>query len=165
MISLDVNLTTFLVQIAATSVLFLVVKRFFTKPMQTFMAQRKAFVQGTFDEAQATKTQAKTLNDKAAANVQEAKEEAQKIMEAAAQEAQEKQEALLLQGRQTIELEKEQARIDMMRERQLLHDEARQEIGAWVTTATKKMIKKEVDVQTHEALFAEFVGLVGEAHE
>ena len=45
MISLDVNVTTFVIQLIATGVLFVVISKFFARPMKDFMAKRQAFVQ------------------------------------------------------------------------------------------------------------------------
>ncbi|MCL2560111.1 MAG: F0F1 ATP synthase subunit B [Turicibacter sp.] len=165
MISLDPNLTTFLIQIAATIALFIVAKIFFTKPMKAFMDKRHAFVQGQFDEAETAKNEAEQLQKASRLELMTAKDNANQIVEAAKGEADVKQEAILEQARVDAEAEMRRAQEDIKRERQNMLETTKKEIAEIATSATEKLIKKEIDEQVHADLFAEFVGLVGGSNE
>jgi F-type H+-transporting ATPase subunit b len=165
MISLDINVTTFVIQLIATAALFVVVAIFFAKPMKNFMAKRHAFVQASFDEAAEAKNSAKVAHEEALSNVKNAKENAHQIIEAAKSEADVKHEAILEQARKGAEIEMKKAQEEIKRERQSMYDQAKKEIASIATSATEKLIKKEIDEKVHDDLFAEFVGLVGGTHE
>lgn len=165
MISLDVNVTTFVIQLIATATLFVVIGIFFAKPMKEFMAKRQAFIQASFDEAEGAKNNAKLAQEEALSQMKVAKKDAQQIIETAKEEADIKQEAILEQARKDAEVEMKKAGETIQRERQKMYDQAKEEIATIATAATKKLIKKEIDEQAHDDLFAEFVGLVGGSHE
>lgn len=165
MISLDPNGITFVVQLIATAVLFVVAGMFFVKPMKRFMAKREAFVQAAFDEAEVAKKNAKVAQEEALSHVKVAKENAYQIIESAKHEADLKHEAILEQARQEAELEMKKAQEEIEKERQNMYEQTKKEIADLTTNATEKLIKKEIDQASHHALFDEFVNLVGGTHE
>lgn len=165
MISLDINVTTLVIQLVATATLFITVGIFFAKPMKNFMAKRQAFVQASFDEAEVAKNHAKIAHEAALSNVEAAKENAYQIIETAKSEANVKQKAILEQARKNAEIEMKEAADEIERARQNMYDQTKKEIAHIATTAAEKLIKKEIDEKAHHDLFAEFVGLVGGSHE
>ena len=165
MISLDVNGITFVIQLVATAVLFIVVRKFFATPMKAFMAKRQAFVQASFDEAEAAKNSAEAARDEAVSGIQVARDEAHQIVETAKNEADVKHASILEQAHLDADVEIRKAREEIKRERQNMYDQAKKDIAHIATAATEKLIKKEIDSAVHDDLFTEFVGLVGGSHE
>jgi len=165
MISLDINATTFLIQIAATIALFVVAWRFFAKPMKKFMSDRHAFVQGQFTEAETAKADAKVALDEAKKEIKSAKFEAEKIVEAAKDDATTKGEAITRQAHADAELEMKKAQEEIKRERQNMLETTKKEIATVTTKATEQLIRKEINADVHQNLFDEFVTLVGGSNE
>lgn len=164
-ISFDVELMTFIVQIISTLVLFIVIAKFAVKPMQKFLVAREELIAGQFAEAKKTNADAQMALDEAQKEIKTAKFEAEKIIDAAKEEATSKGEAIARQGRVDAELEMKKASEEIKRERQNMLNTTKKEIANVTTLATEQLIKKEIDANVHQNLFEEFVTLVGGSNE
>jgi len=164
-ISFDIELATFFVQLVSTLVLFFIVSKFAVKPMKKFLADREALIAAEFEAAEVAKSEAENARNVAQGNIKDAKENAQQIIETAKNEADVKHRVILEKARRDAEVEMKKAQEEIKRERQNMYDTARKEIAEIATSATEKLIKKEIDANAHDDLFAEFVGLVGGNHE
>ena len=87
------NLTTMIVQLLSTGVMFFCFKRFLWKYVQAYLGKRADFIEGNMQEA-------KAMNDKAKAMLLESEEKArqsaleyQQILASAKEDAQKQQEA------------------------------------------------------------------------
>jgi len=164
-ISFDVELMTFIVQIVSTLVLFFIVSKFAVKPMKKLLAVREQLIADQFAEAEATKADAQVALDEAQKEIKSARFEAEKIVEVAKEDATVKGAAIVEQGRVDAELEMKKASEEIKRERQNMLDTTKKEIAAVTTMATEKLIRKEINADVHQNLFEEFVTLVGGSNE
>jgi len=160
-ISLDFDLTTLVIQIAATLILFAVVAKFFAKPMKNFLAKRQEYVQETFDEAEQAKLEAVTKKEELDGELGKLKAESREILEKASAKAQVKADSILEEAKADAARTMEAADVRNERERTRMIKSAQDEITEITTKATEKLIKKEIDEKAHDNLFDEFVKLVG----
>ena len=165
LISLEVEWATVIVQILATIVIFLIVRKFAVKPIKNLLAKREELIANQFAEAEKTNADAQMALDEAQNEIKTAKSEAEKIVEAAKEDAIAKGEEITRQGRVDAELEMKKASEEIQRERQNMLNTTKKEIANVTTAATEKLIKKEIDANVHQNLFEEFVTLVGGSNE
>ena len=160
-ISLVPEWTSFIIQIIATLFLFLVVRRFLAKPMRNFLKKRQDFLREEFAKADATNSEAILLKEEANMALMQAHDDANQIVQSAKEEADLKAESVLADAKAQVEFEMNKAQEDIQKERIAMNDRAKQDIASIATNATEKLIKKEIDATTHDALFDEFVNQVG----
>ena len=164
-VSLDLNATTLIIQIVATTLLFLIVRFFFAKPIKDFMEKRKAFVQASFDEAKVAKLEASKIRQELDEELTKFKAESRQRLEEETLKAKTKADSIVDAAKEkaAIEMDKAQAKIEKDRNSMLI--DAQAEIITIAKKATEKLIRKEIDADVHDDLFDEFVKLVGGNHE
>ena len=160
-ISFDIEVMTVIVQLISTLVLLIVVRMFAIRPLKKFLAARQQLIADDFAMAETAKMDAEAFKVDAQAGVDVAKADAKKILEVAKGEADEKHEAMLEQARKDVDAKLAQAKSEIERERNAMQEQAKQELANIATDATAKLIQKEIDAATHDALFDEFVNQVG----
>jgi len=160
-INLDVNLTTFIVQIVATIILILVVTIFFAKPMKKFLAARREFVEAELNNAQVVNDEASALKDAANVELAKIKAESGQMLEDANEKARIKYDAILSDAKIAADAELEKAKAKIERERQEMFYDARKEIEQQTATIASKIVQKEINASQHDDLFDDFVKLIG----
>jgi len=165
MINLDINIGTFVIQLIATAVLFVVVANFFAKPMKTFLAKREAFVQASFNKAEEALAQASATKQELDEELAKFKADSHKRLEDETLKAQEKAKQVVDEARKQVTIEMDKAEVEISQKRNAMLKETQAEIATITTKATEELIKKEIDEKAHSDLFDEFVRLVGGANE
>ena len=156
-IKLFPNVTTIIVQLLSTGVLFFVFKKYLWVPVQNYFAKRADYIEGTVNEAKEMNAKAKALmeeSDKQARQaameyrdiVAQAKEDALKTKTAIQEDANKEYKAKMDQVRREIESEKAQAKAEM-----------KQEIVEIAIDVATKVMNKDMDTKTNKALVEDFV--------
>ncbi|WP_027090062.1 F0F1 ATP synthase subunit B [Thomasclavelia saccharogumia] len=156
-IKLFPNVTTIIVQLLSTGVLFFVFKKYLWVPVQNYFAKRADYIEGTVNEAKEMNAKAKALmeeSDKQARQaaveyrdiVAQAKEDALKTKAAIQEDANKEYKAKMDQARREIEAEKAQAKAEM-----------KQEIVEIAIDVATKVMNKDMDTKTNKALVEDFV--------
>ena len=129
-IKLFPNVTTIIVQLLSTGVLFFVFKKYLWVPVQNYFAKRADYIEGTVNEAKEMNAKAKALMEETA--IQE--------------DANKEYKAKMDQARREIEAEKAQAKAEM-----------KQEIVEIAIDVATKVMNKDMDTKTNKALVEDFV--------
>lgn len=156
-IKLFPNVTTIIVQLLSTGVLFFVFKKYLWVPVQNYFAKRADYIEGTVNEAKEMNAKAKALmeeSDKQARQaameyrdiVAQAKEDALKTKTAIQEDANKEYKAKMDQARREIEAEKAQAKAEM-----------KQEIVEIAIDVATKVMNKDMDTKTNKALVEDFI--------
>ena len=156
-IKLFPNVTTIIVQLLSTGVLFFVFKKYLWVPVQNYFAKRADYIEGTVNEAKEMNAKAKALmeeSDKQARQaameyrdiVAQAKEDALKTKTAIQEDANKEYKAKMDQARREIEAEKAQANAEM-----------KQEIVEIAIDVATKVMNKDMDTKTNKALVEDFI--------
>ena len=164
-ISLDIDLRTVIVQLISTLALFLIVARFFIRPMRTFLEKRREFVEAELVKAKHVNDEAVALKEQVNLEMKKVKDEAGQMLEDADTRARAKSESILASAKEEAALEIDKARERIKRERDEMYYDAKKDIAKIANDATAKLIKKEIDQTVHDDLFDEFVKLVGGADD
>ena len=164
-ISLDIDVATLIIQIAATILLFVVVTFFFAKPMKNFIKKRQEFVQASFNDAEVAKLEASKTKKELEEELAKFKAESRQRFEEEALKAQAKAGLIVDAAKEEAAASIAKAQVRIEKERTTMLKDAQAEIATITTKATEKLIKKEIDARVHDDLFDEFVRLVGGNHE
>ena len=164
MISLDIEVATFVIQIIATVVLFLAVKVFFTKPMKNFLDKRRKFIEAEFEKAQHAFDEANQLKAQADLELKKIQEESEQMIQEASEKARIKYDAILEEAKTDALVQAVKMRNIIEKERQDMYYDAKKEIAKTANAVASKLVKKEMDQQIHDDLFGKFVQLIGGGH-
>ena len=156
-IKLFPNVTTIIVQLLSTGVLFFVFKKYLWVPVQNYFAKRADYIEGTVNEAKEMNAKAKALMEESDKQARQAameyrdivaqdKEDALKTKTAIQEDANKEYKAKMDQARREIEAEKAQAKAEM-----------KQEIVEIAIDVATKVMNKDMDTKTNKALVEDFV--------
>ena len=165
LISLDIHLRTVIVQWISTLVIFLVVAKFFVRPMRTFLDKRREFIEAELVNAQSVNDEAAALKTQADSELKKIKDEAGQMLEEANNRARVKSDSIIADAKEEAALEIDKARERIKRERDEMYYDAKKDIAQIANNATEKLIRKEIDQTVHDDLFDEFVKLIGGADD
>lgn len=151
------NVTTIIVQLLSTGVLFFVFKKYLWVPVQNYFAKRADYIEGTVNDAKQMNNKARALMEESDEQARQAaiqyreivtlaKDDALKTKATIQEQANQEYKAKLDQARREIEAEKAQAKVAM-----------KQEIVEVAIEVATKVMNKEIDTKTNKALIEDFV--------
>lgn len=161
MISLDIEIATFVIQMVATIVLFLAIKIFFTKPMKAFLDKRRAFVLEEFEKAHLAQEEAEFFKEQAQRELEKIQEQADKMLQDASAKAQLKYDDILKAAEIATDAKAEKMRKTIEKERQDMYYDAKKDIAKTAQMVASKLVKKEMNQTIHDDLFGDFVTRIG----
>lgn len=154
------NITTIIIQLLSTGVLFLLFKKYLWETVQAYFAKRADFIETQINEAAVANEKAKQLmveSDKQARLsameyhdiVERAKNDALKVQEQIVKEAKKEANNKLVHAEKEIEAEK-----------QLAKEEMREEMISIAIEVASKVINKEMNTKENQLMVEEFVDKV-----
>jgi len=149
--------------IAHVVVLFLLLRWLLYTPVSQLIDSRTREIEEGLQLAEENRQRQEQLNTEYGEKIQEAREEARKIVEKAytqrdellkeaQKEANQKKEEMLEKARQEIEAEKERA-----------FSEMREEIASFSVAIAGRILEKEIDEASHKKLIEQYLDEVGRA--
>ena len=159
------DLQSFLMQLAATLLLYLVARHFLYKPIKDYLARRDAHIEQDFTEAKQAKETAMALKEQYETILATAKEEATKIVSdarahgdeikaKAAKDSKEEADRIYQRGVASLELE-----------RQKVLTELNSEIVDMAMAGAQKVLQAQADQDVDRQLVEKFVAQMGASHE
>ncbi|GHV29455.1 hypothetical protein FACS189481_2250 [Clostridia bacterium] len=139
-------------------VLFLVVKKFFFKPIKTMMDRRTAEIRGAYAKAEATNETAKKLEEEYAQKLADAKSEAAKIISMATASSEAKAEAIIEQAKQKAMQILEKAQLQIKKEKDDSLREVFDEVADVVLITASKLLEKEMSMEDHREIINKVLG-------
>ena len=153
---------TLIVQICNLLLQAWLFKKFLFKPIKKIIDQRKAEIDGLYEEADKAKQTAQEAESTYTQKLLEANTEASAIISQAAQTAQEKGNAIVTAARQEAAALKERAAEDIRLERKKAVNEMKNEISGIAVAIATKVTEKEIGEDEHTALIEKFISELGE---
>lgn len=144
-------------------ILLAILNKFLYKPLLKMMDDRKSEIKRDLDSAAQANAEALKAKEEYLKQIEQAKEEAQRIMEKATKMGEETSEALISQAREETSKMTEKAREMIRLEKEEALNQLRDEVSTLVVTAAGKVIDKTIDQEAHEKLIREFIAEVGDA--
>jgi F-type H+-transporting ATPase subunit b len=158
--SLDIN-GTFIFQIVDFVLLFIFLRLFVWPPLVKAMEQRRERVQRELAAAEEERRRAAAEREEQRRALEQARAEAQALLERAQRAAAEETQRLLEEARAQSERLQKQVREEIGREREAAIAALRGEVADLVLHATAKLLRTRVDAQEDRRLVEEFIATVG----
>ena len=153
----DLTLGTILAQMLNFFILVWILARFAYKPLVSMMQERKERIAKDLADAQAARNEAERFKADYAAQIANARQEAQQIVEKAVQQAEATTREQLAAAREQIEREKERARQDIVNERDRAMNNLRNEVISLSVAMATKVVAKDMDSETNTKLIEDAI--------
>ena len=153
----DLTLGTILAQMLNFFILVWILARFAYKPLVSMMQERKERIAKDLADAQAARNEAEQFKADYAAQIANARQEAQQIVEKAVQQAEATTREQLAAAREQIEREKERARQDIVNERDRAMNNLRNEVISLSVAMATKVVAKDMDSETNTKLIEDAI--------
>lgn len=160
---LDINPSTVIFAIINFCILVVGLKVFLYKPVCNMLDSRKEEVTNNLNSAEEAKLEAQKLKDEYAAQLQNARSEAQDIINQAAKIGEQTKADIVSEAREEAARLTAKAQADIAREKTEALNEIRNEIADLAVLAAAKVVGKTIDVADHQNMVNDFVKEVGEA--
>ncbi|MBR5318555.1 MAG: F0F1 ATP synthase subunit B [Peptococcaceae bacterium] len=160
---LDINPSTIIFAIINFCILVVGLKVFLYKPVCNMLDSRKEEVANNLNSAEEAKLEAQKLKDEYAAQLQNARSEAQEIINQAAKIGEQTKADIVSEAREEAARLTAKAQAEIAREKTEALNEIRNEIADLAVLAASKVVGKTIDVADHQNMVNNFVKEVGEA--
>lgn len=153
----DLTLGTILAQMLNFFILVWILARFAFKPLVSMMQERRDRIVKDLADAQNARQEAEQFKADYAAQIANARQEAQQIVEKAVQQAEATTREQLAAAREQIEHEKERARQDIVNERDRAMNNLRNEVISLSVAMATKVVAKDMDSETNTKLIEDAI--------
>jgi len=145
------------------AILVVGLKVFLYKPVCNMLDSRREEVINNLNSAEEAKLEAQKLKDEYAAQIQNARAEAQDIINQAAKIGEQTKADIVSEAREEASRLTAKAQAEIAREKTEALNEIRNEIADLAVLAASKVVGKTIDVADHQNMVNNFVKEVGEA--
>lgn len=141
---------------------FLLLKKFFFKPLKKMIDDRQKEIDTMYDDAGKAKENAAAAQAQYEEKLREARTEASAIVSQAAQDARAKGDAIVQEARSEAAALKERAQQDIALERKKAVNEMKNELAGMAVSIAAKVTEKEIAQDDHTALIEDFIQKLGD---
>ncbi len=139
-------------QLIATFILFMFVKKFFWKTISNFLKEREDFIAEEIDMAVKQNEEAKVNYAKSAASINEAHEKATEIVGDSKKAATRVYDQIIADAKRDANYIKANAQEQIALEEQKFYSELKNQVADLAVNAAGKIIEKELDANKHSEL-------------
>lgn len=162
---ISVNIWQILVSLINLILLFLIVKKFLFKPVNTMLAKRQQELDETYeaaDEAKRLAEENKLLWDE---KIESVKGETEEMLKKAQDSAKRQSESIVSKAKEQADGIIRQAENQAVLEKKKAEDEMKQEIVSVSTAIANKLLKREINIDDHRELIDSFIQNIGDENE
>ncbi len=138
-------------------IVFFVLKKFAFPRLNTMLDERTASIQGKMEEAEARLVEAERAKREYESSISDARGEAARIVDEAKAQAEQVRTNLVQQAEEEAAGIRERARADAAAERERTLTELRSEVGRLSVDLASRIVGKELDASTHQALVDDYI--------
>ena len=151
------NLTTLIIQLCSTGVLYLVFRKFLWVPVQNFFAKRADFIEGQINEAKEMNEKAKALMEESDQQARESAVEYREIVNRAKDDAQATKNKIIDDAKLEAQAKIAQADREIEAMKAKAHDEMKEEMVSVAIEVASKVMSKEMDSEENKRMVEDFV--------
>ena len=148
---------SFVIQFSSFIILLLVVFFFAYKPVKKMLKKRADYIQEEIEQAQKNHADAVKETQEAKKLLSDSKAEASLIIEAATKKGEEKYEAMVIEAKEEVKEMKLAAQEDIEQAKVDALNDIRKEMVNVALTASKEILKREVDNEDNTRLAEDFI--------
>lgn len=160
---MEIHPSTIIFAIINFAILVVGLKVFLYKPVCNMLDSCREEVINNLNSAEEAKLEAQKLKDEYAAQIQNARAEAQDIINQAAKIGEQTKADIVTEAREEASRLTAKAQAEIAREKTEALNEIRNEIADLAVLAASKVVGKTIDVADHQNMVDNFVKEVGEA--
>lgn len=154
------NITTLIVQLLSTGVMFLIFKKFLWVPVQEYFAKRADFIESQMNEAKEMNAKAKEFLVDSEEKARESAKEYRDIVEKAKQDALSTRDKIIDEAKKEASLKVEQARREIEAEKAQAKEEMKEEMVTIAMEVATKVMHKEMNSEENKKMVESFVSKV-----
>ena len=154
------NMTTLIVQLLSTGVMFLIFKKFLWVPVQEYFAKRADFIESQMNEAKEMNSKAKEFLIDSEQKARESAKEYRDIVEKAKQDALSTRDKIIDDAKKEVSLKVEQARREIEAEKAQAKEEMKEEMVTIAMEVATKVMNKEMNSEENKKMVEDFVSKV-----
>lgn len=159
---ISVNIWQILISLANLTILFLLLKKFLYKPVTKMLQERRDQIDKDYSDASLAKQSAEAKDAELTSRLDNAKAEAEGIVNEAADVAKARGDKIVTEARATADGIIRQAQEDAELERKRVGETIKEQIVEVSTALAEKMLEREVNADDHKALIDDFIDKIGE---
>ncbi|TLS50519.1 F0F1 ATP synthase subunit B [Paenibacillus antri] len=153
--------TSTVITIVAFVLLYLLLNKYAFGPLFNIMEQRKQLVVGELQQAEANRKESAALLEEQRKAIEQARKEAQDIVEQTRKVSTKTAEEIVETAKNEAVRLKQAAQEDIVSEKNQAIAELRKQVGEMSVKIASKIIEKEVDASSQEALVDKYLKEVG----
>lgn len=158
---ISVNLWQIIVSLCNLLILFLFLKKFLYKPVNSVLEKRRADIEGDYAAADEAKRTALASKAEYEERLSHAEHEADELRKSAADEAKRHGERLVAEAREKADGIVRAAEAQIELDRKKAQSEMKREIADVSTRLAEKLIERELNADTHRDLIDSVIGEIG----
>jgi len=151
-----------LVQLFFFLVLLFLLKKFAWGPLMNKMQQREEYVASEIESAEKSRLEAEKASKEAAAQLNQVKQEAQKLIEDAKLAGQKQEQDIVESARKEADRIIQAAQADIQNEKEKALQALQDKVASLSVLIASKVIEKELSAQDQEKLINDYIKEVGE---
>lgn len=144
------------------ALLLFLLKKFAWGPLMSIMQEREEYVANEIDEAEKSRKEAAVASEEAIKQLEQTKQEAQKIIEEARDAGMKQEQDIIESARQEAERLRVVAQKDIQNEKEKALQALQDQVASLSVLIASKVIEKELDVSDQENLITDYIKEVGE---
>ncbi|MDQ0214135.1 F-type H+-transporting ATPase subunit b [Oikeobacillus pervagus] len=151
-----------LFQLVMFIVLLLLIKKFAWGPLMGMMKQREDHIANEIDSAEKSRIEANKLLEETRAELKQARQDAQAMMENARKQGEEQKDQIIAAARSEAERLKESAKVEIDHQKEQAMAALREQVASLSVLIASKVIEKELNAADQEKLINEYIQEAGE---
>ena len=156
-----VNPVTLIAQICNLFIQLFLFKKFFLDKVKAILDQRRLAADQEITDAQAAKAEAMEIKATYEKNMQEAKAQANEILDRAQKTATVRGEEIIRQANDEAAHIKQKAAADIAQEKKKALNDAKNEISGVAMAIAEKVVERQLDSSDHDKLINQFIEKLG----
>ena len=157
----DINPVTLIAQICNLFIQLFLMKKFFLDKIKAVLDARREAADQEITTAQAAKAEAMEIKATYEKNMQEAKAQANEIVDRAHKTATARGEEIIRQANQEAAQLREKAAADIAMEKKKALNDAKDEISGVAMAIAEKVVERQLDSSDHDKLINQFIEKLG----
>ena len=158
----DINLVTLIAQICNLFIQLFLMKKFFLDKIKAILDQRRLAADREITDAQAARAEAMEIKATYEKNMQEAKAQANEILDRAQKTATVRGEEIIRQANDEAAHIKQKAAADIAQEKKKALNDAKNEISGVAMAIAEKVVERQLDSSDHDKLINQFIDQLGD---
>lgn len=155
----------FFLQIAATLILYFVMRHFLYKPAKEFLDRRKAYVENNISESEKAKEESLRLKEEYETKLKDAKTEASEILASARALGEDVKAKAVKESKELAKKEYEKGMLALEGEKKKALSSLNDQIVDMTILATEKVLRKNINSDVNRSLVESFVSDLEGANE